>query len=81
MIEKYKSFEFDRKVFAEDLKEFKSHSGLTSNELDEMTGVVLFMTYLYTDHGKLPTMRNFLLLCNLMNTDPRKYLIMVSPSK
>ena len=83
MIGKYKYFDFvfDRKLFAEDLKRFTYRSSLRIREINELIGVSNFMTYMYPDNSALPSMRDYIILCNLMDEDPKKYFVMVSPSK
>jgi len=67
---------FDREQFAHDLREFRSNNGLTQAQGDELLGVTCFQTYEYTGHDLLPTMRNFLSLCNMLDADPRKYFVL-----
>ena len=77
----YFDFEFDRKLFAQDLKEFTYRRGTRIREINEDIGVANFMTYMYPDNSPLPTMRSFLLICNLMDADPRKYFLIMSSSR
>lgn len=62
--------------FAQDVIDASVEAGVTYREVDEMLGVQVAYSITGNNPDYLPTMRNYLAVCNLLDLDPRKYFVL-----
>jgi len=66
--------EFDGDLLRRDVRTMLQHCNLTRRDVDNLMGVQVVDNLL---NGRrrdyMPTLRNFILLCNVLDLDPRRY--------
>lgn len=65
---------FNRELLAKDCRTMMKYASVTQSEVDEMIGSQVIASVLSEKRSDyMPTLRNFLALCNVLDLDPRRY--------
>lgn len=74
--------EFNRKLFAQDCRTMMAFAGVTQYEVDALVGSQVIASVLSEAKADyMPTLRNFVALCNVLDLDPRRYFTLQLPDK
>lgn len=66
--------EFDLERLRKDCRTMMTYCELTHRDVDEMVGSQVMNSVMSeTKRDYMPTLRNFLTLCNVLDLDPRRY--------
>lgn len=68
---------FDKELFARDCQTMMDYAGLTTYDVDALIGVAIIRNVTCrVNPDYMPTLRNYVALCNALDLDPRKYLVL-----